>query len=103
MATLYKKTNAQSVGASRVGIGWYRTNNTDQKLDDLLNQANDGTKSTSERYKLLQEANKQVHTNADGVPLYTAAQAHLVSKHVTGLNYGPFNTVAQYQYAQWKK
>lgn len=24
MATLYKKTNAQSVGASRVGIGWYR-------------------------------------------------------------------------------
>ena len=79
------------------------TNNTDQKLDDLLNQANDGTKSTSERYKLLQEANKQVHTNADGVPLYTAAQAHLVSKHVTGLNYGPFNTVAQYQYAQWKK
>lgn len=25
------------------------TNNTDQKLDDLLNQANDGTKSTSER------------------------------------------------------
>lgn len=79
------------------------TNNTDQKLDDLLNQANDGTKSASERYKLLQEANKQVHTNADGVPLYTAAQAHLVSKHVTGLNYGPFNTVAQYQYAQWKK
>ncbi len=72
------------------------TNNTDQKLDDLLNQANDGTKSASERYKLLQEANKQVHTNADGVPLYTAAQAHLVSKHVTGLNYGPFNTVAQY-------
>lgn len=79
------------------------TNNTDQKLDDLLNQANDGTKSASERYKLLQEANKQVHTNADGVPLYTAAQAHLVSKHVTGLNYGPFNIVAQYQYAQWKK
>ena len=79
------------------------TNNTDQKLDDLLNQANDGTKSDSERYKLLQEANKQVHTNADGVPLYTAAQAHLVSKHVTGLNYGPFNIVAQYQYAQWKK
>lgn len=79
------------------------TNNTDQKLDDLLNQANDSTKSASERYKLLQEANKQVHTNADGVPLYTAAQAHLVSKHVTGLNYGPFNTVAQYQYAQWKK
>ena len=79
------------------------TNNTDQKLDDLLNQANDGTKSASERYKLLQEANKQVHTSADGVPLYTAAQAHLVSKHVTGLNYGPFNTVAQYQYAQWKK
>lgn len=79
------------------------TNNTNQKLDDLLNQANDGTKSASERYKLLQEANKQVHTNADGVPLYTAAQAHLVSKHVTGLNYGPFNTVAQYQYAQWKK
>lgn len=79
------------------------TNNTDQKLDDLLNQANDSTKSASERYKLLQEANKQVHTNADGVPLYTAAQAHLVSKHVTGLNYGPFNIVAQYQYAQWKK
>ena len=79
------------------------TNNTDQKLDDLLNQANDGTKSASEHYKLLQQANKQVHTNADGVPLYTAAQAHLVSKHVTGLNYGPFNTVAQYQYAQWKK
>ena len=24
MATLYKKANAQSVGASRVGIGWYR-------------------------------------------------------------------------------
>lgn len=24
MAILYKKTNAQSVGASRVGIGWYR-------------------------------------------------------------------------------
>ncbi|WP_295730597.1 peptide ABC transporter substrate-binding protein [uncultured Limosilactobacillus sp.] len=79
------------------------TNNTDQKLDNLLNEANDGTKSAHERYQLLQEANKQVHTNADGVPLYTAAQAHLVSKHVTGLNYGPFNTVAQYQYAQWKK
>lgn len=79
------------------------TNNTDEKLDNLLNEANDGTKSASERYKLLQQANKQVHTNADGVPLYTAAQAHLVSKHVTGLNYGPFNTVAQYQYAQWKK
>ena len=79
------------------------TNNTDEKLDNLLNEANDGTKSASDRYKLLQQANKQVHTNADGVPLYTAAQAHLVSKHVTGLNYGPFNTVAQYQYAQWKK
>ena len=79
------------------------TNNTDEKLDNLLNEANDGTKSASDRYKLLQQANKQVHTNADGVPLYTAAQAHLVSKHVTGLNYGPFNKVAQYQYAQWKK
>lgn len=79
------------------------TNNTDEKLDNLLNEANNGTKSASDRYKLLQQANKQVHTNADGVPLYTAAQAHLVSKHVTGLNYGPFNTVAQYQYAQWKK
>lgn len=79
------------------------TNNTDEKLDNLLNEANDGTKSASERYKLLQQANKQVHANADGVPLYTAAQAHLVSKHLTGLNYGPFNTVAQYQYAQWKK
>lgn len=78
------------------------TNNTDQKLDDLLNQADDAT-STSKRYSLLQQANKQVHSNADGVPLYTAAQAHLVSRHVTGLNYGPFNTVAQYQYAQWKK
>lgn len=79
------------------------TNNTDQKLDDLLNKANDGSQSASERYDLLQQANKQVHANADGVPLYTAAQAHLVSKHVTGLNYGPFNITAQYQYAQWKK
>lgn len=79
------------------------TNNTDEKLDQLLNEADDGTKSAAERYKLLQAANKQVHANADGVPLYTAAQAHLVSSKVTGLNYGPFNTVAQYQYAQWKK
>lgn len=79
------------------------TNNTDSKLDDLLNQADDGTKSASARYQLLQQANKQVHKNADAVPLYTASQAHLVSKHVTGLNYGPFNTQAHYQYAQWKK
>lgn len=79
------------------------TNNTDPKLDELLAQANDGTKTPSERYQLLQEANKQVHTNADGVPLYTASQAHLISKHVTGLKYSPFNTVAQYQYAQWRK
>lgn len=79
------------------------TNNTDEKLDQLLDEADDGTKTQVERYKLLQEANKQVHTNADAVPLYTAAQAHLVSKHVTGLNYGPFNPQAQYQYAQWKK
>lgn len=79
------------------------TDNTDEKLDQLLNEADDGTKSAEDRYQLLQAANKQVHTNADSVPLYTAAQAHLVSKHVTGLNYGPFNTQAQYQYAQWKK
>lgn len=79
------------------------TNNTDQKLDDLLNQADDGTQSESKRYELLQQANRQVHANADGVPLYTASQAHLVSQHVTGLKYGSFMPYANYQYAQWKK
>ncbi|WP_412989218.1 peptide ABC transporter substrate-binding protein [Pediococcus siamensis] len=75
----------------------------DKHYTKLMNEIDDTNHhTTSERWALMQEADKYLMAKQGIVPLYQSTATHLVSKDVKGLTYSNQGGNALYQYASVK-
>lgn len=75
----------------------------DKHYTKLMNEIDDtNNHTTSERWALMQEADKYLMAKQGIVPLYQSTASHLVSKDVQGLTYSNQSGDALYQYASIK-